>query len=139
MAGGPALNLSACCARSRFRQVTCGKSARASPTAATIATPITAIAPSGFSNARQRHPQGHHDAVAAKEAAGGKEMAMRAHNANRKRPVEVDSEFAGVDPMLPTQGATPPARRGQNEVARLLADVDGVPVLVRFLVGDISA
>jgi DNA-binding winged helix-turn-helix (wHTH) protein len=85
---------------------------------------------------------------------------MRAYNTNRDTPYRIDPEFVGTDsrtsePRLAsihllnssTRHAqhrsavrsmrTPPAL--QNEMAEFLADIDGIPILVRFLVTDMSA
>jgi DNA-binding winged helix-turn-helix (wHTH) protein len=85
---------------------------------------------------------------------------MRAYNTSREIPHRVDSEFVGTDSRTskPRSASihllnsstghgqhrstvrsmrTPPAL--QNEMAEFLADIDGIPILVRFLVTDMSA
>jgi DNA-binding winged helix-turn-helix (wHTH) protein len=85
---------------------------------------------------------------------------MRAYNTNRDTPYRIDPEFVGTDsrtsePRLASihllnsstrhrqhrsvvpNPRTPPAL--QNEMAEFLADIDGIPILVRFLVKDMSA
>jgi DNA-binding winged helix-turn-helix (wHTH) protein len=85
---------------------------------------------------------------------------MRAYNTSREIPHRVDSEFVGTDSRNsePRSASihllnsstrhgqhrsavrstrTPPAL--QNEMAEFLADIDGIPILVRFLVTDMSA
>jgi DNA-binding winged helix-turn-helix (wHTH) protein len=86
-----------------------------------------------------------------------KDIAMRAYNTNRRTPGQVESAFVGTDPERrsasihllnsvtrtgPHQSAVrstrvPPALR--NEMAELLVDVDGSPVLVRLFVTDVPA
>jgi DNA-binding winged helix-turn-helix (wHTH) protein len=96
------------------------------------------------------------NAVAVEE----KDIAMRATNASRDFPRRIDPEFVGAtaraseprstsirllnSPTRPGQHRsvvrsirTPPAL--QNEMAEFLADIDGIPILVRFLVKDMSA
>jgi DNA-binding response OmpR family regulator len=93
-------------------------------------------------------------------AVEGKDIAMRAYNTNRDTPYRIDPEFVGTvsttsEPRsasidLLTSSTrhgqhrsvvramqTPPAL--QNEIAEFLADIDGIPILVRFLVKDMSA
>jgi DNA-binding winged helix-turn-helix (wHTH) protein len=78
----------------------------------------------------------------AKEA-GGKEMVVTTHTTSHDKPGRMKSAFVGADSPTPqprsTHLPTPSIRRGQHEIAQVLADIDGVPVLVRFLVGDVSA
>ena len=85
---------------------------------------------------------------------------MRAYNASRDISRGIDPEFVGSDSRTsePRSASihllnsstrhgqhrsvvrsmpTPPAL--QNEIAEFLADIDGIPVLVRFLVKDMSA
>jgi DNA-binding winged helix-turn-helix (wHTH) protein len=85
---------------------------------------------------------------------------MRAYNTSREIPHRVDSEFVGTDSGTsePRSASihllnsstrhgqhrsavrsmrTPPAL--QNEMAEFLADIDGIPILVRFLVTEMSA
>jgi DNA-binding winged helix-turn-helix (wHTH) protein len=85
---------------------------------------------------------------------------MRAHNASRDAALRMDSALVGADsktsaprsasihflnsPARARQhrgfvrsSQTPPALR--NETAELLADIDGLPILVRFLVKDVPA
>ena len=85
---------------------------------------------------------------------------MRAYNTKRDTPYRIDPEFVGTvsttsEPRsasidLLTSSTrhgqhrsvvramqTPPAL--QNEIAEFLADIDGIPILVRFLVKDMSA
>jgi DNA-binding winged helix-turn-helix (wHTH) protein len=167
MAGRRAQGPFACAASSRSKQATCEKSGRTSPTAVTIATPITAKARSCFSKNRQ----GHHERLTAEQAGAfgqnrmnnvseGKDIAMRAYNTSREIPHRVDSEFVGTDSRTSESRSasihllnsstrhaqhrsavrsmrTPPAL--QNEMAEFLADIDGIPILVRFLVTDMSA
>jgi DNA-binding winged helix-turn-helix (wHTH) protein len=90
-----------------------------------------------------------------KKPGGGKDIGMRTRSTSRNRPDRVEPAFVGAESRIseprPTQLPNPPTRRGRhrclvrstqnsptprNEVAELLADIDGVPVLVRFLVED---
>jgi DNA-binding winged helix-turn-helix (wHTH) protein len=75
--------------------------------------------------------------------ADGKDIVMSTRIASHNKPGRVESVFVGADPRTPqprsTHLPTPSIRRGQHEVAQLLADIDGVPVLVRFLVGDVQS
>jgi DNA-binding winged helix-turn-helix (wHTH) protein len=90
----------------------------------------------------------------------GKDIAMRAYKTSRAIHDRIDSEFVGTD-----SGASEPrsasihllnsstrhGQRGslvrtmpappalQNEMAEFWADIDGIPVMVRFLVKDMSA
>jgi DNA-binding winged helix-turn-helix (wHTH) protein len=86
----------------------------------------------------------------------GKEIAMRTYNTNRNTAHRIDSALVGArsKPLEPRSAsihllnspATPGKHRGalstrtppmsQNERAEILADVDGLPILVRFLVKD---
>jgi DNA-binding response OmpR family regulator len=85
---------------------------------------------------------------------------MRAYKTSRAIHHRMDSEFVGTDPgtsqprsaslhllnsstrhgqrrsVVPSM-PTPPVL--QNEMAEFLADIDGIPVVVRFLVNDMSA
>jgi DNA-binding winged helix-turn-helix (wHTH) protein len=75
---------------------------------------------------------------------------MRTHTANRNTPSRSEAAFVGVEPKIFQPRSTPPGRRGhrsfvpstetlprpQSEPTELLADIDGVPVLVRLLVAD---
>lgn len=78
---------------------------------------------------------------------------MSRNTPNRVKPPSVGAESRISEPRS-THLPSPPTRRGQhrsfvrstqksptlrNEVAELLADIDGVPVLVRLLVRDIPA
>ena len=95
----------ACAATSRSKQVTCEKSGRTSPTAITIATPITAKARSCFSKNRQRH----HERLTAEQAGPlartrrmntfaveGKDIAMRAYNTSRDTPHRIDRNSSAL-------------------------------------------
>ena len=80
---------------------------------------------------------------------------MRAHNTSRNAPHRIDTAFVGIDPTpseprsasihllnssrLREHRSTrmPPAQ--QNEMVELAADIDGLPISVRFLVKDIPA
>jgi DNA-binding response OmpR family regulator len=163
MAGRRAQGPFACAATSRSKQATCENSGRTSPTAITIATPITAEARSCFSKNGQRH----HERLPAEQAGPlatvaveGKDIAMRAYNTNRDTPYRIDPEFVGTDSRTsePRSASirllTSSTRHGQhrsvvramqtppvlqNEMAEFLADIDGIPILVRFLVKDMSA
>jgi DNA-binding winged helix-turn-helix (wHTH) protein len=85
---------------------------------------------------------------------------MRTHNSSRDAPRRIDSAFVGVDskPSEPRSASihllnpstTPRKHRSvvrstrmpptsRNEMAELLADIDGLPVLVRLLFKDIPA
>jgi DNA-binding winged helix-turn-helix (wHTH) protein len=117
----------------------------------TIATQITAIAQSGFSKTRQ----GHHEGCQSKMPEGGEDMAMSTSTTSRNTPNPMELAFVRAgsttsDPRSTHLPNPPPRHRSfagstqnplapPNEVAELLADIDGVPVLVRFLVTDISA
>src|SRR5260221_4586350 len=93
-------------------------------------------------------------------AVEGKDIAMRAYNTSRAIHHRMDSEFVGTDSRTsePRSASihllnsstrheqhrsvvrsmrTPPAL--QNEMAEFLADIDGIPILVRLLVKDMSA
>jgi DNA-binding winged helix-turn-helix (wHTH) protein len=85
---------------------------------------------------------------------------MRAHNAGGDAALRMDSALAGADSRMSVPRSasihflnssararqprgfvrstqTPPALR--NEMAELLADIDGLPILVRFVVKDVPA
>jgi DNA-binding response OmpR family regulator len=85
---------------------------------------------------------------------------MRAHNTSRHTPERGESAFVATDPRISEPRSTsihllnsstragqhrsavrstpiPPTLR--NEMAELLADIDGLPVVVRFLVKDLLA
>src|ERR1700687_1625316 len=85
---------------------------------------------------------------------------MRAYNTSRDIPHRIDSEFVGADSRaseprsasihLLNSSTRHEERRSavlstrtlpalQNEMAEFLADIDGIPILVRFLVKDMSA
>jgi DNA-binding response OmpR family regulator len=85
---------------------------------------------------------------------------MRAHNSNRDTSCRIDSAFVGANSAISEPRSTSihllhsPTTSGehrrvvrstrmpptlQNKKAELLADIDGLPVLVRFLVQEISA
>jgi DNA-binding winged helix-turn-helix (wHTH) protein len=85
---------------------------------------------------------------------------MRIHNTSCDASHRVDSAFVGADPAtskprsasihLLNSSTIPGERRSvarstrmsprlRNETAELLADIDGLPILVRFLVKDITA
>jgi DNA-binding winged helix-turn-helix (wHTH) protein len=82
---------------------------------------------------------------------GGKDIAMRTPTTSFDSPSRA---FVATQPMtsqpMPTVLPHPPTRRRsfirskqnspapRNEVAQFFADIDGVPVLVRFLVADIA-
>ena len=93
-----------------------------------------------------------------------KDIAMRAYKTSRAIQHRMDSEFAGIDSRTSEPRAaslhllnsstrhgqhrsvvrsmrTPPALQSelQSEMAEFLADIDGIPILVRFLVQDMSA
>jgi DNA-binding winged helix-turn-helix (wHTH) protein len=88
-----------------------------------------------------------------------KDIAMRTQNTGRNTLHRIDSAFVGAHskPLKPRSASihlldsstrpgehrkalsTPMPQTLQNETAELLADIDGLPVLVRFLVGDIPA
>src|SRR5271167_4036843 len=93
-------------------------------------------------------------------AAEGKDIAMRAYKTSRDTPYRIDPEFVGTDSRTsePRSASirllTSSTRHGQhrsvvramqtppvlqNEMAEFLADIDGIPILVRFLVKDMSA
>jgi DNA-binding winged helix-turn-helix (wHTH) protein len=93
-----------------LQPVISGKSALTSPTAVTIASQTTVTAQSGFSN-----NDGHHEVCRATKPEGGEDIIMSIGMTSRDRRN---------------------APRARSEVAQFLADIDGVPVLVRFLVGD---
>jgi DNA-binding response OmpR family regulator len=97
--------------------------------------------------------------VGDESAVEGKEIAMRTHT-RRDTARRIDSTFvgSGAVPSEPRSASlrlldssnrhgehrsivrnTPAPPRLQNEMAELMADIDGLPVLVRFLVKDISA
>jgi DNA-binding winged helix-turn-helix (wHTH) protein len=84
---------------------------------------------------------------------------MRAHDISRETPHRTNPAFIGADPTIsqPKSGSirllysstrsgrhrnvvrsTQMRPNSQNEMAELLADVDGLPILVRFRVQDIS-
>jgi DNA-binding response OmpR family regulator len=81
-------------------------------------------------------------------------MVMSTRITSLNRPSRMEPTFVGADRRTaqprPTLLLNPPTGRRQHllstlnspkardEVAQLLADIDGVPVLVRFLVGDVS-
>jgi DNA-binding winged helix-turn-helix (wHTH) protein len=85
----------------------------------------------------------------------GKDMAMRIHNTSRNAAHRIDTAFVGVGstPSEPRSASIhllnssrlrehrstrmPPAQ--QNEMVELAADIDGLPISVRFLVKDIPA
>src|ERR1700721_1305703 len=80
----------------------------------------------------------------------GKDMAMRIHNTSRNAAHRIDTAFVGVGstPSEPRSASIhllnssrlrehrstrmPPAQ--QNEMVELAADIDGLPISVRFLV-----
>ena len=83
---------------------------------------------------------------------------MRAHTTSRNEPTRLEVGFVGAEPRISLPRSThlinAPTRRGphrsftpstqkpprpRSEVAELLADIDGVTVLVRFLVANIPA
>jgi DNA-binding winged helix-turn-helix (wHTH) protein len=88
-----------------------------------------------------------------------KDIAMKTLNTARNTPHHIESAFVGAHskPLKPRSASihlldsstrpgehrkapsTPMPQTLQNEGAELLADIDGLPVLVRFLVGDIPA
>src|SRR5712671_2547117 len=93
-------------------------------------------------------------------AVEGKDIAMRASKTSRAINHRMDSEFVdtesgtaeprsasvhllnsstrhGQHRSVVRRMPTPPAL--QNEMAEFLADIDGIPVVVRFLVNDMSA
>lgn len=68
---------------------------------------------------------------------------MTTYARGRDKPGRTKSAaFVGADPTTHQPRSihlpTPSISRGQQEIAQLLADINGVPVLVRFLVGDVS-
>jgi DNA-binding winged helix-turn-helix (wHTH) protein len=90
-----------------------------------------------------------------KKPGGGKDNGMRTRSTSRTTPNRAERAFVGAESGISEPRSThlpnPPTRRGRhrslvwstqnpptprNEVAELLADIDGVPVLVRFLVKD---
>jgi DNA-binding response OmpR family regulator len=90
-----------------------------------------------------------------KKPGGGKDIGMSTRSTSRTTPNRAEPAFVGAEPGIseprPTHLPNPPNRRGRhrsrvwsmqnpptprNEVAELLADIDGVPVLVRLLVED---
>jgi DNA-binding winged helix-turn-helix (wHTH) protein len=87
-----------------------------------------------------------------------KEIAMISYNSNRKSFDRTESTFVGPDSKIPEPGSTyflnSSTRPGQhrrfartsqtspmlrNEMTELMADIDGLPVLFRILVKDVSA
>jgi DNA-binding winged helix-turn-helix (wHTH) protein len=93
-------------------------------------------------------------------AVEGKDIAMRAYNTNRRTPDRAELAFIGTDSKTsePRSASihllnsstragqhrsavrsTPVPATLRNEMAELLVDVDGVPVLVRLLVKDAPA
>jgi DNA-binding winged helix-turn-helix (wHTH) protein len=97
---------------------------------------------------RQRYPaarkpgKGIMKARRPNRPADEKDIVMSTRISSCNKSGWVESAFASADPTTPQPRAThlsaPSGRRGQHEVTRLLTDIDGVPVLVRFLVGDVS-
>jgi DNA-binding winged helix-turn-helix (wHTH) protein len=90
-----------------------------------------------------------------KKPGGGRDIGMRTRSTSRNTPNRAEPVFVGAEPGISEPRSThlpnPPTRRGRhrslvwstqnpptprNEVAELLTDVDGVPLLVRFLVED---
>jgi DNA-binding response OmpR family regulator len=169
MAGRRAQGSFARAAASRSKQATCEKSGRTSPTAITIAMPNTAKARSCFSKNGQQHHKRltAEQAVAIGQhlrmntaTVEGKDFAMRDYKASRAIQHRMDSEFVGIDSgtseprsalihllnsstrhgrhrsVVRSLPASPAQR---NEMAEFLADIDGIPILVRFLVKDMSA
>jgi hypothetical protein len=90
----------------------------------------------------------------------GKDIAMRAYKTSRAIHHRMDSESVDTDSVIPEPRSasihllnsstrheqhrsvvrsrpTPPALK--NEMAEFLADIDGIPVVVRFLIEDMSA
>jgi DNA-binding response OmpR family regulator len=93
-------------------------------------------------------------------AVEGKDIAMRAYKTSRAIQHRLDPEFVGTDSRTSeprsasihllnssTRHAqrrnvvrsTPASPAVQNEMTEFLADIDGIPVVVRFLVKDMSA
>jgi DNA-binding winged helix-turn-helix (wHTH) protein len=89
-----------------------------------------------------------------------KDIAMRAHDISRDTPDRTNPALIGADSTIPqprsasihllnsstrsgrhrsVAPSTPMRPNSQNEMAELLADVDGLPILVRFRVQDIPA
>jgi DNA-binding response OmpR family regulator len=83
-----------------------------------------------------------------------KDIAMKTQNTGRNAPHRIESTFAGARPkslraasMHHRNPSTRPAEHRNalrppmppNETTELLADIEGLPILVRFLVGDIPA
>jgi DNA-binding winged helix-turn-helix (wHTH) protein len=88
-----------------------------------------------------------------------KDIAMKTQNTRRTTPHRIEPAFVGAHskPLKPRSASihlldsstrpaehrnalsTPMPQTLQNERAEILADIDGLPVLVRFLVGDIPA
>ncbi len=90
-----------------------------------------------------------------KKPGSGKDIGMRTRSTSCNTPNRAEPAFVGAESGISEPRSThlpnPPTRRGRhrslvwsthlpptprNEVAELLADIDGVPVLVRFLVED---
>jgi hypothetical protein len=174
MAGRPVRNPSVWGAISRSERAICEKSGRTSSTAITIATQITAKAPSCFSKVSQEH---HEPFTAQITGSFGlnrrfaavcgqpdfnrfEDITMRAHNNSSHTPDRMDSVFASADSATsePRSASihllSSSARAGQHqrvvrstrapptvrhEMAELLADIDGLPILVRLLFKDIPA
>jgi DNA-binding winged helix-turn-helix (wHTH) protein len=97
-------------------------------------------------------------AIGGQSEVEGKDIAMRTHNTNRDTAHRTDTAFIGADSAISAPRSGPihllnsSTRSGghrsavrstrlaptlQNEMAEVLADIDGLPVLVRFHVQDI--
>jgi DNA-binding response OmpR family regulator len=111
--------------------------------------PITAPAQSSF----LKIGQGHHERLRAEVAGGEKDTAMRNDTTSRSTSNRAQLAFVGAKSMTSESGSphlpTPVIKHGnlvrnrlnspsaRSEAVELLADIDGVLVLVRFLVTDI--
>jgi DNA-binding winged helix-turn-helix (wHTH) protein len=108
---------------------------------------------------RMRSADLSNPAVGDGSAVQEKDIAMITQNTRRNTPDQIDAAFVGIrsKALKPRSGSihllnsskgpgahgkalsTPMPRTSQNERAELLADIDGLTVLVRFLAGDIPA